>query len=411
MNPTRILILGATGVDKKNVLQLLKEWQQEGIAPATDIKFYDFEQDFISHFIEEFYEYLDGKEQHQREYWSNAWDLFCGNISKETNVVLSMHAMLARPLFTNRSPLLLRKIAELNFTHIITLIDDIYDMWYRTEFRAEKAAGPLQPTLADLMETRRAETLLGDLIANNISTNEHPVMNFLLAMKHPQKTLTSILSGEKIPKKRIYVSHPISAPRKMASEGDLSGINQVNEWLAKISEADKAATDSVFFYPLTIDELPLRSLANIDPEEQNEVLFERKLTWNLTSFFGDRPLLCNYNSLPNEINLKTEQVNLIEGMLKSDVRFRDFRLVAQSRRLLVLNPWYENRRPRGVREEIDCALKHNCIVHIWQDPNHDNDSKCKDTYLKENGGTIKADVNLIFVHDNFEKAIERVLAD
>ena len=88
MNPTRILILGATGVDKKNVLQLLKEGQQEGIAPATDIKFYDFEQDFISHFIEEFYEYLDGKEQHQREYWSNAWDLFCGNISKETNVVL-----------------------------------------------------------------------------------------------------------------------------------------------------------------------------------------------------------------------------------------------------------------------------------------------------------------------------------
>lgn len=410
--PKRILILGSTGVDKGRVLEILKEHLDIGFAPTQKIDFFDFEKDFISLFVEEFHSYLDGSESQQRECWLKAWREMSSRLSNDSNFVLSMHATLARPLFTNRSPVLINEISLLGFTNIITLIDDVFDKWARTESRAAKKAAPLQPSMADLLETRRAETVLGDVIANNISTDQHQVTNFLVAVKHPQETLVNLLKGEKPTKKRIYVSHPISDPRRYAEDGDNSKIGEINSWLNKVSKADSLATDAVFFYPLTIDELPLRKLVTDENDGGGtSITFERNITWNLRDFFDDRKLICDYDSLPQELELDKDNLSLISGMLKSDVRFRDLRLVSQSRRLLVLCPWYHDRRPRGVRDEIDYATKNGNVVHIWQDPKHDSNGECKSTYIKDSGGTFGAVRDLVYVHDTIEKAIERVLAD
>ncbi|MFH1700811.1 MAG: hypothetical protein ABIE07_09520 [Candidatus Zixiibacteriota bacterium] len=198
----RVLLLGPTGVDKKYVQEVMVSEGKKGTLPCNDLKVIDFEHDYICQFAEDILRYLDGKEEDQVRLWNSAWGELVKDFSKSSDIMISMHAVLARPFFTNRSPVLIEPLKKIGFTHIITLIDDVYDMWYRTESRAENAAVPLRPTLIDLIETRRAESIVGDIIANQLSSEKNRLINFFTGNKTPCKNYYFSFKRRKINKKK-----------------------------------------------------------------------------------------------------------------------------------------------------------------------------------------------------------------
>ena len=53
--------------------------------------------------------------------------------------------------------------------------------------------------------------------------------DYVLAVKHPATALLKLLSGDAPTVKQVHVSHPISEPRRMVTDGDASGVDQINE--------------------------------------------------------------------------------------------------------------------------------------------------------------------------------------
>ena len=65
---------------------------------------------------------------------------------------------------------------------IVTLIADVYDMWWRTESRAAGEAWKGRPTLEQLLLARRFEVAIGDQLALASATNPRHIV---LAVGHP----------------------------------------------------------------------------------------------------------------------------------------------------------------------------------------------------------------------------------
>lgn len=403
----RVMLLGITGLDKGFVLGRLEESLARSIAITGKIRLIDFEKEYIDkEFAHEFHSYLDAEQDKQRDLWRRCWARMSKDV-KNDSVFVALHGACTRPLFGIRSPIGFEEIRGFGFTQILTLIDDIYDIWYRTQRRAENLSHIGIPSLAELTEARRSEILIGDIIANFISDEYRTVQNFVLAIKHPMRAMVRLLEGEVPTHKRIYVSHPISAPRRRALESDPTGINEINQILQVVNEFDIGSTDAVFFYPLTIDELPLQRPAPIS--QNNQVIFSRSDRWDVRDFISSDSFLCDMNGLPSGIALSSEELEEVVGMIKPDIRSRDLRLIRQSRRLVVLNPWYEGRRPRGVRAEIDSAVYHHMRIHIWQDKCHDPTGECAKNYKYGNGGTFGSNSYPLYVHGSLEECLEMAL--
>ncbi|MFH1700810.1 MAG: hypothetical protein ABIE07_09515 [Candidatus Zixiibacteriota bacterium] len=198
----------------------------------------------------------------------------------------------------------------------------------------------------------------------------------------------------------------------MEATGDFSGIQEINSWLNRVSELEAGTPEASFFYPLTIDELPLKKLNTADENDEDKYSsFDRKLRWIIDDFLKNRPILSKKNDIPNDIKLKQTQVERALDIILSDIRFRDLRLVNQARRLLVLNPWYRDKRPRSVKAEIDCALRNTDLsIHIWQSPEHDTKGECKKVYGEVTGGTIPSEAKTK-IYNELDEAIEKVLSE
>lgn len=167
--PKRVLVLGTTGVDKQTALSNLKS-NRSMSEETSNLHILDFEKDFI---VPEFglYDYLDGLEAYQRTIWQTAWKK-CADRLRELehqDVILSIHGVLVRPLYGVRSSIHLNDLKEFKPDKIITLIDDVYLKWHRTELRAQGLDFRGRPTLEQLLSARRAEMFCGDIFSHNIA--------------------------------------------------------------------------------------------------------------------------------------------------------------------------------------------------------------------------------------------------
>ncbi len=387
--PERILILGTTGVSKSEVISNLRDYAQSMSFP---LKFtcIDFEKDCIigKNPRLRMRTYLDADSKRQSTHWKLGWECI-GPICKEKQdeiILLCMHGVLTRRTTGTISPIIIRSIDEFSPSRIITLIDDVYLKWHRTETRAMNTEYVGRPTLEQLLDASRKEIFLGELIAKNLKT---PVEHFLLPVNHPARNLFRLLFVPESEIITIYLSFPISRPRKLLADGDNSGVEEVNGFLRVANNFESRNSKIVCFYPLCIDELPLLSATEEMKDGIKHRIFNLSDRWNTREFFNSEQMLINYSDFPETISIPSIQVDYAEGFIRRDVALRDYTLVTQSSFLAVFNPWYKDTETSGVRNEIQLALRHLIPCHIYQDPRHDTENKAEQT-LKPQIGTLGA---------------------
>ncbi len=387
MPPKRILVLGITGVDKERAIDNLLDFYAEDPHGKPQPVAIDFEKQYIPR-IADLHEYLDEKERNQSRIWEEAWSDFSKDYGGyEGDIILSLHGVIVRKLYGFRSPLNLKLLEEWAPTDIVTLIDDIYMCWFRTEYRAGGLDWKGRPTLEQLLTARRVETHTGDLIAGHCTARKY-TKNYILAVRHPVRVLYRLLYGPQPQTKPVYLSFPITGPRDMREKGSNQGIDEVNGFIKEASGFEVRNPNVACFCPLAIDELPIESLFKMmDGGSGREAAKDSsgavakmdietvlKQRWEVDDFWDGEILLTDDSVVPEiaktAIELDIDQVRDALGLIRTDVAHRDFRLVLQSKCLVVFNPWFDNQQSYGVDNEIACAYQHQIPTFIYQDPEH-----------------------------------------
>lgn len=402
----RVLVFGITGIDKSLALKRLRDHCE---ADGRPIHIVSFESEFL--FSDGQGQgsiprnsFLDADPRRQREEWSRAWSRLADSIAPEDDrdIILSLHGCYIRGHYGSRWILDPNAVADFSPQLIITLIADVYDMWWRTESRAGGANWKGRPSLEQLVLGRRFEVAVADQVALAASCR-----HLVLAVGHPRETLARLIFKPRV--KVVYLSFPISEPRRMAEKNDTTGLNAVSEFIAYAHRRQIACQRLACVCPLAIDELPfVRSLKD---SKEGSVEFARdSLRWNLQDFWpGDEQL-----GLPAEAScgFPLEQVKNACGSIVSDVTWRDYRLVEQADCLAVYNPVFNNsgRISRGVQNEIDFATRLDRPVYIFQDPDHDRDAVCASRYGSGGGGTMSAQpgMTLITISDSVEALFDAI---
>lgn len=412
----RILVFGPTGVQKDHALANLQHWLITNKYQTRRLRIIDFDSEYIRPDAENYSRYLDrNDEQDQRADWRKAWDRLIRDTHEEPeDIILALHGTVTRPFYGVRAPVSISAIREFNPTHIVTLIDDVYGMRFHTHNRAADHPHVGDLTLEQLVAARRAEILVADIVASHI---DRPIRNFVLAVRHPARTLAHLLFSPEAPK-RVYLSFPISQPRRMLAHGDSTGRDAVNEFLRQAYALERQNPNSVCFCPLTIDELPLLDaltdelVAKLrrDDEYDLTVSFRLGARWNVSDFLGTDELLTN-DSLPETIELSARELFEVFGLINADVRIRDYRLTRQVSSVAVFSPvMAPGKIARGVDAEIASARDQRIEVNIFQDPRFDPGGLAVARY-RSTGGTM-GDVPTgpyVVVRDSLQGMLEHAI--
>src|SRR5262249_50581922 len=205
-----------------------------------------------------------------------------GNLNA-SNTILGLHATYVSGPLGLRCPIHIPSICE-DFapTLILSLIDDVYQMWTRTETRAGGQEIKGRPSFEQLLVARRAEMLLGDVILSH--TGNRKARHIVCATGNTLDALINLIIFDA---DITYLSFPISAPREMKNNGDRSFIDVINDAhrLAAIEMSTRRTRS--FISPLAIDELPIVFQFKKVPQGSTELEFDcEKGRWNLDELWG-----------------------------------------------------------------------------------------------------------------------------
>jgi len=413
----RVVLLGPTGIDKHELADRLKVWCQQNLGRSFTIV--DFEKEYLTNSSkggEPLSVFLARSMKEQQEKWKRAWDILVKEGLTNDNPedrILVVHGTIVRGNYGVRCPCDLQRLAGFNADVVITLIDDVYNLWWRTEARAYQEYSRGRPTLEQLIMTRRTEQLLGDMIAFH---REYPARHLVLPVAHPTSTLGRYIYTCT---RAVYLSFPISRPREMLEkENSKDGIDAVNNFLKFMYNHEHECPGMAFINPLGIDELPLlRCLPKQplticqDPEakEIKPVEFDLGSRWPIEAFWN--PNECLSCSPPPEKRrpFDVKQLSDASGLILTDVSWRDFRFVMQARALVAFNPvMRRDRLSRGVEAEILAAVTDMKRVYIYQDQKLDPDNKLAEWIGTP--GTMSADIRhqWIKVVESLDEIIERL---
>lgn len=293
------------------------------------------------------------------------------------------------------SPLDIRALTENGHmvTHVLLLIDDIYDMYVRLarpSFLYDEAAGvagyvhdkkrevsqskgqpksdvdflaravwPLEwktNVLTALLTWRRAEMLMAEAAAHQLASRYG-----VFGVKHSVSTVARWLVEEN--RASAYVSHPISRPRR---EQRLTGAwpadNVVEECNELQGRLDQHVVTCVI--PTAIDEFRLAR----NDEGQALPRFDKRWPVSAKNDFSDTLYSLPGTNVPDPehtylLLAKGDQrddfdwgawLQSLENQIKTEVAFRDHHLVAANPGLLVFRPFYgDGKTPQGVAAEVD----------------------------------------------------------
>ena len=404
----RVLILGPTGIDKKDACKAVAEYANTHF--GHNIRFYDFEKDFIFPLVPDFQSFLNDRITVAYQTWERAWEDFKKKLNGDI-VLFSLHATLVSGLFGPRSAINIRRICEeFKPTLIITLIDDVYNMWGRTEKRAEGRAR-LRPTIEQILMARRTEALLGDLIM--ITRQPDHVKHIICSVNHPLEVIVNqIIFDADV----TYLSFPITESLKMIEEsGDstLKGyIDEAHQIALKEMRNDRTRC---FISPLSIDELPFLDAMNESNKIEREVDGQKVMKfrfdadasrWRLTDLWGpDTKLIAK----PFEFEeFDWEQVAQAAGLVWTDIGWRDRRLVLQSRNLAVVCPVPPGRNEitGGVKDEIETAIPNGVYCYIWQKKEWDLQDIVGRTFKRPTSMGLGAISQMSEIADSLETLIQ-----
>lgn len=364
----RVLLLGPTGVDKGTAVARLNSRLQA--TPGHQFRYIDFENDFLKPKlnVKHWTVFLAQDIAQQATTWRLAWDELRGELDNE-NIILGLHATYVSGPLGLRCPVHIPSICDdFKPTLIISLIDDVFQMWTRTETRAAGQEIKGRPSFELLLVARRAELLLGDVILSH--TGNSSARHVLCATGNSLDALINLIVFNS---KVTYLSFPISAPRELELKGDLTFIDIINQaHQLAASEMISTRTRS-FISPLAIDELPIVFKRMRDADAVGEMEFDcENERWNLAKLWGN-PSLPILPSLTGPRKFPIAQIDGAAGAIRTDVGWRDRRLVLQSESLAIVcpKPPGEDRITRGVAEEIQTAVPLGIMCNIWQKPEWD----------------------------------------
>ena len=395
----RVVLLGATGLRKREVAERLAHWTERDLGHRFRI--IDFEKEYLTNRQKRrqpLPSFLAMSVAQQHDEWQKAWaDLEQDGLTDEAseNRILLVHASIVRGDYGVRCACQADRIATYAPETIVTLIDDVHNLWWQTEARAHGEYHRGRPTLEQLIMARRCEQLIGDVIS--LQTRP-PARHLVLAALHPVSTLGNyIFTGSKL----VYLSFPITRPREMQQQGDPRGVDAVNGFLERAYDVQRSSRGSVFVNPLSIDELQLgqafsdedcQTTVIEDGKEVEAVRFDLAERWNLDHLW-ERDDCLSPGPIPEENRnpLFKWQLEDALGLIRSDVGWRDFRLVMQADALAVFSPvMARGRLSRGVKAEIRAACAQMTPVYVYQDPALDTEGKFLEWF--GTAGTMAADV-------------------
>lgn len=394
-----VIAFGVTGTRKHDVLARFSEWCREQHDQEWEVLTFESQFLYDEHTggIER-ETFLDSKQAVQHSAWQGTWKAFRNHVqrlratSPNTNVLISLHGCFARDHYGTRTFVQPQEVAELQPDNIVTLLDNVYDMWWETRRRAAGLQFVGIPTLEQLLSARRAETMIADQVA--FSTTP-PIPHLVLSVHHPCETLWNWITHRS--PKVVYLATPIAAPRRLQEEDDPSGIEEVDGFLRTAYQHQHEDSQLAVVSPLTIDELPLlqalmRSEADARSAKQYvgddmPIRFDREsYAWDVDRAIG-LPMLSPAELAPStRDDIPAGEIRSAGGMIDTDVGWRDYRLVDQANFLVVFNPCFkkQDKISGSVLREIKYASAR-IPVFIYQDDLHDPGGRTKQMLFPNRG--------------------------
>lgn len=369
----RVIFFGVTGICKKEVAKNVRDFISSEYSDEYFIV--HFEKDFLTKRpnFRSFDSYLAKPVAEQAIMWSQAWQDFIKYLSSIRNekILLLIHGVFVRKNFGVRSVLdLAQIIKDFKPTLVVNLIDDIYSLYNNTCNRKKQGLSNQNPTLEQLLTGRRAEVLISELLCVQCNQRNR-IRHVLFSVRNPLRSLVNIIYSDA---HIIYLSFPISAPRRAMEKGDFGFKEGIDGFHKSSIEQLKRNKDISIISPLSIDELPfIRTLDSSQENGISEISFDGSKRWQLEDIWGEEVTASTNSSSPAAIPI--ELVKESAGLVSTDVGWRDFRLVSQSSCLAAFCPVPpgEDKIARGVKNEIDSAVNENIPTYVYQhsawDPN------------------------------------------
>ena len=317
------------------------------------------------------------------ESWRLAWTQILNDIvmsNPSDPAVVSMHLTWYNPDTSEFfSPI---DFSELDrddclITHVVILIDDIYDMYYRLrgsqdlyadEFMAhdrnmlkklvrmpekeklqlqvEKGiqAQVIEQALGELLTWRRSEMIQAENMAQSLGAKLT-----VLGTKHDERVLRTIVSDSDSP--RIYLSHRITEHRRYNMDTRTPDI-PLGEWLPAVEEVNAlhqkfADVGQVLINPTAIDELRFQ-FADADgrrdpllmrrwpmPEPEQSLLWERA---QLDRGHEHTEILTDDSSNPHAVSCSV--ATSLANKIFFEIAFRDHVIVENTPNLCVYRPFF-----------------------------------------------------------------------
>jgi hypothetical protein len=344
-----------------------------------------------------------------RKAWATALQrtLDSENPAPQDDVFLCMHSAFyhqaTREFF---SPLDAGIIEGWHPDLVITLIDDIENCFDRLRvyghmfshsayvYTGMKGFNNVLRNMRVLYDWRAIDMLEAERLAAEIG-----VRHFCVAVKHPIETLASLVFTSR---PVVYLSHPISEPRRRLAGGDRKGFD---EFTAQLGETCSRLRRGVtLIEPTTIDEFRLLRIkapsreatdASVDlylPRHNERWPCPPDPLWIKPGDEAEQPLDLGGcfaeetlnafkkfrvdaagGSLPVEfipMEIADNLLSVLIGDITSQIDARDHKLVEQSDGLVVLRPVYKGNSSNGVEEEIKyhcqlCAIGEVRKAGLW----------------------------------------------
>lgn len=360
----RVIFTGPTGVEKNAVLEPLarRALREAGLPEDLStseargfLQYITVEREIVdlmgSRLPGTFERYLDSfNQERQTTLWQQALDRILDRLERERpeHVFLSVHCTFYR---NSRffSPLDWNRLRAFKPDVLVTLIDDVYDVWNRVNQREHRAPAGSYLRLREIAAWRSVEVMVSDLLAQQMYPGKQ-LPNYVVARKHPPTTLHRLLFCPD--SLVVYLSFPISHVRR-----DPRLRAEIDRFRLRLHER------YTVFDPLAIDERILRTLCeNRGPD--GEVLLRAEERWPvLPEGQGERQDR-NY-----PIHLVAPEVEEVLLDIDRQTVERDYRLIRQSDCLAVYRPQLGGIASTGVHSEMMYAREvATCPVFVCWPP-------------------------------------------
>lgn len=341
----RVLFTGTTGIKMKETVSNLAMYCYEKNKLAPDLEnirskdylsVYDVEDEIKKE--TDFTAYLDSDNyKWQESVWEQAAQRILQQLEKQKpkNAFICMNVPYFRKSrFFPAIPVDLMKRLDVDI--IVTLIEEAHLIWQRITTR--NIVFPTRSTfrLREIFSWRAATILCADCLAKTLSAfnPERPsVKNYVVAVKNPRQMLYRLIFEPQI--LTVYASFPISSTRDDAKKRE-----QIDVFRVQLHK------DFCVFDPATIDERVYQIA--LSKQQTDTIELRESDRWPLPKSFS----LCQEDRADYPIRISADQLKEVVQEVDNNIRFRDFRMISQSKSLAAFRPHFDKHPSRGVTAEV-----------------------------------------------------------